>query len=60
VEVLSDGSSTLPASTNLCRQKRCRRKTPHENAVFFIFKTKTAKNKEKKYGIKITGSVILK
>ena len=31
------GGSSPPTGTNLCRQKRCRRKTPHKNAVFFIF-----------------------
>ena len=30
-------ASFLSTHDNLCRQKRCRRKTPHRTAVFFIF-----------------------
>ena len=52
--------SSFATFANLCRQKRCRRKTSHENAVFFIFYKEYSKNRAKKLRLEIIGSVILK
>ena len=53
-------TSFLAPQDNLCRKKRCRRKTPHKNVVFFIFLIEIGRKASEKLRLEIIGSVILK